>query len=107
MVEVVKDENKGYRFVLKTREGNSLLNSIAFQNEESVKQVIAELPELVNIRAVFERKTDYSGKFLFNLKDRNGRVLGVSQLYDSEAGMENGIVNLRKSILSLPEDFRL
>ncbi len=53
--------------------------------------------------SVFERKTDYNGKFLFILKNSEGKVLGNSMLYNSEAGMENGIKNLKTSISLLPD----
>ena len=51
-----------------------------------------------------ERKTDYSGKFLFNLRDKKGKVVGKSSLFSSEAGMENGIKHLLKRMQDLPPD---
>ncbi len=46
----------------------------------------------------FERKTNHSGAFMFSLKDENGKIVGYSQCYNSEAGMENGIKNLKNKI---------
>ena len=39
----------------------------------------------------FEKTTTDSGKFRFNLKARNGQVIGTSQNYESEAARDNGI----------------
>ena len=41
--------------------------------------------------ACFEKKTTAGGKFRFNLKARNGQVIGTSQNYSSESGRDNGI----------------
>jgi len=46
----------------------------------------------------FERKTNHKGEFQFSLKDSDGKIIGHSQNYNSEAGMENGIKNLRSTI---------
>ena len=45
----------------------------------------------------FERKTAKNGKFHFNLKAGNGQIIGSSQMYASEAGMENGIESVKKN----------
>ncbi|MGB5667196.1 MAG: YegP family protein, partial [Maribacter sp.] len=39
--------------------------------------------------------------FLFSLKNNGGQIIGISELYSSEAGMENGIKNLKNRIASL------
>lgn len=101
MIEIKKEKDNTYRFKLKTRNGNTLLKSISFPNKEEIDKTIVDLSPLVKDHSVFERRTDHTGKFLFNLKDRNGRIIGNSQLYGSEAGMENGIKNLRTQIASL------
>lgn len=45
----------------------------------------------------FERKTAANGKFHFNLKAGNGQIIGSSQMYASEAGMENGIDSVKNN----------
>ncbi len=102
MIEVVKEGPNAYSFSLKTSDGNTLLHSIRFKSREEVNAVIDRLNSLMENQSVFERKTNHQGKFLFQLRDMNGRLLGSSQLYHSEAGMENGIKNLRNNIASLP-----
>lgn len=36
-------------------------------------------------------------KFHFNLKAGNGQIIGSSQMYASEAGMENGIDSVKNN----------
>ena len=46
--------------------------------------------------AQFERKEAKNGKHYFVLKAKNHQIIGQSEMYDSEASMENGI----KSVMS-------
>lgn len=101
MIEIQKGNNNKYLFQLKTSEGQTLLESIAFDSREEIDNAVAGLTNYGDAQGIIERKTNYKGNFLFNLKDRNGKIIGNSLLYDSEAGMENGISNLKKRIASL------
>ena len=103
MIELKKDTNNTYRFFIKTDDGNSLLNSIPFSSKEDADNTIKQLSPLMKRQAVFERKTDHAGKFLFALKDTNGSIIGTSQSYSSEAGMENGIKNVKKRITTISQ----
>jgi len=58
-------------------------------------EAIKNLGIMVTTRNHFERKTNHTGQFLFNLNDDDGNLIGRSQHYDSEMGMENGIKNLQ------------
>jgi len=73
-----------------------LLRSIDFIDKNEINQTLSTLNK--NQQIHFERKTNYKGKFQFSLKDSNGQLIGHSEPYSSEAGMENGIKNLKKSI---------
>lgn len=101
MIEIKKEGDRAYHFCLKSDEGNTLLKSIDFPNREELNGVLAQLHSLIEDHVVVERQTNHSGKFLFQLKDLKGKIIGKSQLYGSEAGMENGIKNLRNRIAAL------
>ncbi|WP_394748648.1 YegP family protein [Spongiimicrobium salis] len=103
MIEIKKGTDNSYSFSLSTSNGATLLNSVAYSNEEEVNKTLEKLPALVQYHSVFERKTDHDGKFRFRLKDRKGIPIGHSEQYSSEAGMENGIKNLKKRIASLSQ----
>lgn len=101
MIEINKGKNNTFQFRLKTADGLTLLESIDFDSQEEIEQTIGQLKPLAQSHIAIERKTNYNGNFLFNLKDQNGRIIGNSLLYNSEAGMENGITNLKNRITSL------
>ncbi len=102
MIEVLKETDDTYRFLLKSTNGQAIFSSVPFADEKEVTQIIAGLRPLMRKEGIFERKTDYEGKFLFKLKSASGSPIGTSRLFDSEAGMENGIKNLKKQINALP-----
>ncbi|WP_425237307.1 DUF1508 domain-containing protein [Ulvibacterium sp.] len=103
MVAIEKNNGDGYRFILKSESGQTLLSSIPFPNESEVQKSLQTLKNLKKIPIGFERKTDNEGKFLFNIKDDTGSLIGHSELYTSEAGMENGIKNLKNRIYRLSD----
>ncbi len=101
MIKINKEDNNTYNFSLNTTNGNTLFYSVGFSSKEEIKNVVSGLNMFDKKQYRFERKTDHDGNFLFNLKDKKGELIGNSQLYGSEAGMENGIKNLKKRIAAL------
>ncbi len=101
MIEVHNDKDSNYRFSLKAKSGHTLLNSIDFTDKIQMNEAIKALGVTAITRNHFERKTNHAGQFLFNLKDDNGNLIGRSQLYDSEMGMENGMENLQNRMEAL------
>ncbi len=99
-MEIRKEGEAAYRFVIKSERGHPLLESVEFPDPAMAKDSVRRLqPEIQNPSCV-ERKTDHNGQFRFTLRDSEGTVLGHSQAYRSEAGMENGIKNTLKRISS-------
>jgi uncharacterized protein YegP (UPF0339 family) len=101
MIDIIVDEKNSYKFTLKAESGTVLLKSVDFGNENKVKQIIQNLSAIQQRRSVFERKTNHKGEFLFYLKNLTGEIIGTSGSFSSEAGMENGIQNLKKRIAYL------
>ena len=46
---------------------------------------------------MFERNISKNGKPYFNLKSANSQIIGTSEMYESNAGMENGILSVIKN----------
>ena len=107
MIEIKKDGSDDYSFVLKTESGHALLTSISYLNKVTAEEAISSMQTIKIGRNTIERKTNHGGKFLFSLKNNKGELIGNSLLYDSEAGMENGIKNLVNRINSLFESDQL
>ena len=102
MYEIRKEKENKYRFSLKTKQGSTLLKSISFSSEEDARASLKELIPLKDRPLRVERATDYNGKFLFNLRNPKGKIVGKSSLFSSEAGMENGIKHLLEQMRENP-----
>jgi len=94
MVKIVKNSSEDFQLHITSLSGSSLLKSISFPSEEDAKAILTK----TRLNPVFERKTNHKGKFVISLKTSTGEHVGHSNTYSSEAGMENGIKNLMKSL---------
>ena len=103
MIEILYDSTNGYRFLIKAQSGNILFNSIPYSTQQEAELAVKEICGMEITRNQFERKTDHQGRFLFSINDKWGKLLGGSQLYDSEMGMENGIKNLQQQFSKLSD----
>ncbi|NKI25090.1 YegP family protein [Arenibacter sp. 6A1] len=103
MITITKDNDNTHIFSLQSDTGQSLLKSVPYTTKESMHKTLTDLKVLVTLSSAFERKTNYHGKFFFILKDKEGKIIGNSMFYTSEAGMENGIKNLKKIVDLLPD----
>lgn len=90
--------NNDLSFQFTNKNGDTLFKSISFKNEEEMNGVISTLQKIPNKLKLFERKTNHEGLFLFKLKNDQGQIIGTSEHYNSEAGMENGIKNIITAI---------
>lgn len=101
MIQVKKHLENEYIFELHSESGHTLFKSIPFLNKKAAVETAQDLRKFVDKTSNFERKTNHKGQFLFNFKNSNGILIGSSQLYNSEAGMENGIKNLTNRITTI------
>ncbi|MDO1514402.1 YegP family protein [Maribacter confluentis] len=99
MIKINKKKEGVYIFKLKSTNGRTLLKSVPFSSKDDLDKTLQEIKTKRNLTAkVFERKTTTDGKFLVQLKNSLGETIGSSGLYSSEAGMENGILNIKNSL---------
>ncbi|WP_417360290.1 YegP family protein [Galbibacter sp.] len=90
-----------FNFVLLAEHGHTILKSNFFDSVEDVKKQIESVKTNALNMSRYERKTTSDGKFYFNLTNASGAVLGRSQTYSSEAGMENGILAVKSNAHTL------
>ncbi|BBC79940.1 hypothetical protein HK27_01025 [Acetobacter orientalis] len=95
--EVFKDKAGEFRFRLKAANGEIILASEGYKQKASAEHGIESVRHNAPEDARFERKTSHAGKAFFNLKARNGEVIGTSEQYESEAGREKGIEAVKKA----------
>ncbi|WP_224490349.1 YegP family protein [Robertkochia flava] len=89
------DKNQKFYFNLKANNGQIILSSQGYESKNGAEKGIKSVMDNADDDGKYERKTASNGKFHFNLKAANGQVIGSSQMYTSEAGMENGISSVK------------
>lgn len=95
--EVFTDKAGEYRFRLKAANGEIILASEGYKQKAGTEHGILSVKHNALDDAHYERKTTHAGKAMFNLKARNGEVIGTSEQYESEAGRDKGIEAVKKA----------
>jgi uncharacterized protein len=86
-----------YRFNLKGASGEVILVSETYENKEGALNGIESVRKHAADAAHFERKSSKRFEPYFVLKAPNGQIIGMSEMYSSEAACENGIASVRKN----------
>lgn len=94
---VIKKAASGFKFDLKAGNGEPILASEVYTTKPACENGIESVKKNSSIEARYEKKTSKSGQFYFNLKASNGQVIGTSEMYNTSAGMENGIQSVMKN----------
>ncbi|MCS3529139.1 YegP family protein [Chryseobacterium sp. JUb7] len=92
---ISKRINDDYQFNLKAANGQVILTSQGYSSKSSCEKGIDSVRVHSKDRSKFEINTAKDGRFYFNLKAGNGQVIGTSQMYESENGLENGIESVK------------
>lgn len=95
--EVFKDKAGEFRFRLKAGNGEIILASEGYKQKASCMNGIASVRKNAADDARFDRRETASGKPRFNLKAKNGQVIGTSESYSSESARDNGIESVKKN----------
>lgn len=96
MFELKKSGDK-FHFVLKAANGQVILSSQMYASKASAMNGIESVQKNCGDDSNFERKTAKNGKFHFNIKSTNGQIIGSSQMYAAESGMNNGIESVKNN----------
>lgn len=97
MFELKNKEGSNFHFTLKAKNGQVILSSEVYNSKAAALNGIESVKKNSPEDGRYERKTAKNGKFYFNLKATNGQVIGSSQMYSSESGMENGIDSVKEN----------
>lgn len=90
-------KNGDFYFNLKAGNGEVILSSEMYKSKASCDNGISSVKENSPSDERYERKTANNGKHYFNLKARNGQVIGSSEMYESAAGRDKGIESVKKN----------
>jgi uncharacterized protein YegP (UPF0339 family) len=89
--EIAKNDSGQFSFVLKAANSQIVLRSEQYMSKASALGGVASVQTNSPRDARYELATAKDGRFYFNLKAANSRVIGTSQMYASEATRATGI----------------
>ncbi|MFC3531756.1 YegP family protein [Vogesella facilis] len=95
--ELSKSTDGQFRFVLKAGNAQTILSSELYKSLDAAQNGIASVQKNAPDAARYDRKTASNGKFYFTLKAANHQVIGSSQMYEAEAGRDNGIASVQSN----------
>jgi len=94
---IEKSTNGKYYFNLKAGNGEVILTSQMYEAKAGAENGIASVQTNSPDDARYDRKASAKDEPYFNLKAGNGEVIGRSEMYSSNAAMENGIASVKKN----------
>ena len=89
--------NREIQFNLKADNGQVILSAESYKSKDACMNGIESVRKNSATEARFEKLTAKNGKFYFNLKATNGRVIGSSQMYEARTSRDNGIASVMKN----------
>ena len=92
---ISKRTNDEFHFNLNAGNGQTILSSQGYSTKASCENGMASVRTNAMDDSKFERLMSTNGKSYFNLKASNGQIIGTSQMYESDASMENGIASVK------------
>lgn len=95
--EIKQAKNEQFVFNLKAGNGQIILTSEMYTTKKACLNGIESVKKNAGDDGRYETKEAKNGKFHFNLKAANHQVIGSSQLYADQAGMNNGIESVKKN----------
>ncbi len=102
VVNIRKDGE--YQFKLKAGNGEQILISEGYSSKPACLSGVESVRINSQIDSRYDLKTSANGKYIFNLKASNGQIIGISELYESEKGRDNGIESVKKNAKDAPVD---
>jgi uncharacterized protein YegP (UPF0339 family) len=97
---ISKRTNGDFQFNLKAANGQIILSSQGYSSKSSCENGIESVRKNSQDDSKFEKNRASDGRFYFNLKATNGQIIGTSQMYESENGMEKGIESVKSNAQS-------
>ena len=108
----IRPVGSGVKFDLKAPNGQTILTSEVYETEAACRRGIASICKNAPAAPVedqtdpdfqplsnpkFQLYRDKAGAFRFRLKARNGRIIGISEAYESRANCLGGIESVKEN----------
>lgn len=95
--KLVKTKSGKFTYRLVASNGQIILSGDLYGSRKAAESAIKTVSEFAQTDNNFERRDTARGEYYFVLKDFNGRVIGKSEPYASQAGRENGIWSVKRN----------
>jgi len=92
---MTKRLNGEFQFNLKSNNGLVILTSEGYSSKANCENGIESVKRFSQEDSNFEKHNASNDKFYFNLKASNGQIIGTSQIYGTEFGVEKGIASVK------------
>jgi uncharacterized protein YegP (UPF0339 family) len=92
---VQKSRDGQYYFNLTAKNGEIILTSEMYTTKQNCLNGIASVKRHSPYDKYYNRKTAVNGQYYFTLQASNGEVIGMSEMYASVQGRDNGIGSVR------------
>jgi hypothetical protein len=103
--QIFKDSKGEFRFRLKAKNGEiTLRSSEGYVTKQGCQRGIASVKINAPIDSRYERSQATNGQFYFVLKAANGEPLGISEMYQTRAGRDNGIEAVKRDAPNAPTE---
>lgn len=97
---ITKRTNNDFQFNLKAGNGQVILTSQGYNSKASCENGIESVRTNSQNDKRFEKNRASDNRFYFSLKAGNGQIIGNSQMYESESGLQNGIESVKTNALT-------
>lgn len=101
--QIFKDNRGEFRFNLFAKNGENILRSSeGYTTKQGCKNGIASVKKNAPYDSRYYRGVATNGQYYFVLKAANGEALGVSEMYVTTYGRDNGIESVKKNAPDAP-----
>ncbi|WP_052259503.1 YegP family protein [Flavobacterium sp. KMS] len=102
---ITKNTNDEFQFEFINKEGEILLRSSGYTRKFMCEKGIESVKTNSQDSTKFYKKTISDNKVYFNLKAFNGKIIGMSKMYDDRISRDQGIEFLKeKALHAITED---
>jgi uncharacterized protein len=94
---VIKASGGQFHFYLATAKGEVVLNSERYTTRYNAEGCIESVKMNSTVDQRYDRRLSQHREHYFVLRGGNHEVIGMSEMYESERAMEDGIVAVKRS----------
>jgi uncharacterized protein YegP (UPF0339 family) len=99
---IKRSSDAQYYFTLSAANGEIILTSELYRFRSSARNGIASVRDNAPFDEQYERLPAAGNQHYFVLRARNGEIIGMSEMYRSRAGRDNGIESVKRNAPEAP-----